>query len=98
MSTEKQPSSKVTYLAPTGRANTNSEDGKEPSMNLAEPGEECEEGTPDTDEEDDDKDEDLPFLEVVAPQEGPVLSVGLGKGGSETKNANGQIILTLLNQ
>lgn len=67
-------------------------------MNLTEPGEECEKGTPYADEESDNKDEGLPVLELGAPQEGPVLSVGLGKGELKTKDANDRIILTLLNQ
>jgi hypothetical protein len=55
----------VTYLTPTRRTDTNREDGKEPRVDLAEPGEECEEGGPYTDEEDNDEDEDLPVLELV---------------------------------
>ena len=56
-------------------------------MNLAEPGEECEEGGPYTDEEGSNEDEDVPVLELSAPQERPVLSVGLGnKGLEEEKN------------
>ena len=46
-------------------------------MNLAEPGEEREEGGPYTDEEGSNEDEDVPVLEISAPQERPVLSVGL---------------------
>ena len=38
-------------------------------MNLAEPCEERKDGAPNTDEEDDDKDEDLPVLERTVPQE-----------------------------
>ena len=49
-------------------------------MDLTKPGEEREEGRPYTDEEDDDKDEYFPVLQVGAPQEGPVLSVRLDKG------------------
>jgi len=49
MSLEKQSRPKVTYLAPTGCADTDRENGKEPCVNLAEPGEECEEGSPYTD-------------------------------------------------
>ena len=77
---------------------TNREDGKEPSANLAEPGEECEEGTPYTDEEDSTEDKDLPVLELTVPQERPVLSVGLEKGGLESDEEKGQIRLTPLNQ
>ena len=51
MGPEKQSRPKVTYLAPTGRANTDRGDGKESRVNLAELGEECEEGGPYTDEE-----------------------------------------------
>ena len=58
---------------------TNREDGKEPGANLAEPSEEREEGAPYTNE-----DEDLPVLEFTIPQERPVLSVRLGKGGLES--------------
>ena len=54
-------------------------------MNLAEPGEECEEGGPYTDEEGSNEDEDVPVLELSAPQERPVLSVGLGNNGLEGK-------------
>ena len=77
MSLEKKSRPGVTYLTPTGRADTDRENGKEPRMNLAEPGEECEEGGPYTDEEGSNKDEDVPVLEISAPQERPVLSVGL---------------------
>ena len=49
-------------------------------MDFTEPSEECEEGRPYTDEEDEDKDKDIGILEVGAPQEGPVLSVGLDMG------------------
>lgn len=73
--------SKVVYLAPTRRADTNREDCEEPRVDLAEPGKEREEGGPYTDEEYGNEDEDLPVLEVGSPQEGPVLSIGLGKGG-----------------
>ena len=52
-------------------------------MNLAEPGEECKEGGPYTDEEGSNEDEDVPVLELSAPQERPVLSVGLGNKGLE---------------
>ena len=69
MSPEKQLRSKVTYLTPTGRTDTNREDGKEPRVNLAEPGEECEESTPYTDEEGSNEDEDFPVLEPRVPQE-----------------------------
>jgi len=85
MSLEKRSRPKVAYLAPTGRADTDRENGKEPRMNLAEPCEECEEGGPYTDEEDSNKDEDVPVLEISAPQERPVLSVGLGNKGLEKK-------------
>jgi len=44
-------------------------------MDLTEPGEECKEGTPYTDEEDENEDKNFPLLEVSAPQEGPILSV-----------------------
>jgi len=84
MSPEEQSGSKITYLAPTRRADTNRENGKEPRMNLAEPSEECKEDSPYTDEEDNDENEDMPLLEISAPQERPVLSVGLGKGGLES--------------
>jgi hypothetical protein len=67
-------------------------------MDLAEPGEECEEGGPYTNEEDYNEDEDLPVLELAVPQEGPVPSVRLGKGGLETNEVNDQIILTPLSQ
>jgi hypothetical protein len=63
------------HLAPARRTDTNRKDGKEPRVDLTEPGEECEEGSPYTDEEDAKEDEDLPVLEFVVPQEGPVLSV-----------------------
>jgi len=52
-------------------------------MNLAEPGEECEEGGPYADEEGTKEDENVFVLEFSAPQEGPVPSVSLGKGGLE---------------
>ena len=56
-------------------------------MNFAEPSEEREENGPNTDEEDDGEDENLPVLERAIPQEGPVLSVRLGgEGESETVN------------
>ena len=84
MSPERQLRLQVTYLAPTGRADTNREDGKEPRVNLAEPGEEREEGGPYTDKEDSNENEDLPVLELSVPQERPVLSIGLGKGGLES--------------
>ena len=70
----------VTYLTPTRSADTNREDRKEPRMNFAEPGKEREDGGPNANKEDTDKDEDFPVLEFVFPQEGPVLSVGLGRG------------------
>ena len=38
-------------------------------MNLTEPSEEREDGAPNTNEEHDDKDEDLPVLERTVPQE-----------------------------
>ena len=60
-------------------------------MNLAEPGEECEEGAPYTDEECSNEDDNLPFLELGAPQEGPVLAVGLGKGVLGTSETKDQI-------
>ena len=98
MSPEKQLTSKVTHLTPTRGADTNGEDGKEPGVNLAEPDEECKEGTPYTDEEDSNEDEDLPVLELTFPQERPVLSVGLGKSGLESNEKKGQMKLTPLNQ
>ena len=49
-------------------------------MNLAEPSEEREDGARNTNEKGDDKNEDLPVLERAVSQEGPVLSVRLGKG------------------
>jgi hypothetical protein len=67
-------------------------------MNLTEPSEEREEGGPNANEEDGDEDEDLPVLELIFPQEGPVLSVRLGKGVLETKKAESQIALTPLSQ
>ena len=67
-------------------------------MDLAEPGKEREEGAPYTDEEYSNEDEDLPILELGIPQEGPVLSIGLGKRGLETKEAESWIGLTLLSQ
>jgi len=57
-------------------------------MDFTEPGEQCEEGTPYTDKEDENEDEDIDRLEVGTPQEGPVLSVGLRKGGLGTNKAN----------
>ena len=48
-------------------------------MNRAEPSDECEEDGPDSDEEGDNKDENLPVLERAIPQEGPVLSIRLGE-------------------
>ena len=98
MSPEKRLRSKVTHLAPTGRTDTNREDGKEPRVNLAEPSEECEEGAPYTNEEYTDENEDLPVLELTVPQERPVLSVRLRKGGLESNEEKGQIGLTPLNQ
>jgi len=41
MGPEKQSRPKVTYLAPTGRTDTDRGDGKESRVNLAELGEEC---------------------------------------------------------
>ena len=84
MSPEKRLRLRVTHLAPTGRTDTNREDGKEPRVNLAEPSEECKEGAPYTNEEDTNENEDLPVLELTVPQERPVLSVRLGKGGLES--------------
>ena len=52
-------------------------------MDLAEPGEECEDGAPYADEEGSNEDEDIDVLELVVPQKGPVLSISLGKGGLE---------------
>lgn len=46
-------------------------------MDLAEPSEECKEGGPNTNKEDDDQNEDLPVLELAVPQEGPVFSIRL---------------------
>ena len=95
MSPRRERGSKVTYLTPTRRADTNREDGKEPSVNFAKPGKECEEGGPYSDEKDHEKDDDLSVLEsvgvggVVVPQEGPVLSIGLGKCGLEANKADG---------
>ena len=81
----------VTCLAPTGRADTNRKNGKEPRVNLAEPGEECKEGGPYTDEEDSNENDDLPVLELSVPQERPVLSVGLGKGGLESNEERAKL-------
>ena len=67
-------------------------------MDFAEPCEETEKGAPYTDEEDENEDEDFPFLKLGAPQEGPVPSVRLGKDGLETNEVNGQAALTPLNQ
>ena len=71
----------ITYLTPTWRTDTNRKDREEPRVNLAEPSEECKENSPNTDEEGDDKDENLPVLERTVPQERPVLSVGLEERG-----------------
>ena len=90
MSAENQRCQGITYLAPARRTNTDREDGKEPRMDFAEPGEECEEDSPYTDEEDENEDKNIHLLEVGTPQEGPVLSVGLGKGGLGTNEVNGQ--------
>ena len=57
-------------------------------MDLAEPGEESKEGGPNTDEEDENEDEDFPFREIGAPQEGPIFPVGLGKEGLGTTEVN----------
>jgi len=83
MSPENQRCLNVSYLAPTRRADTNCEHGEEPRVDLAEPGEECEDGAPYADEEGSNEDEDIDVLELVVPQKGPVLSISLGKGGLE---------------
>ena len=57
-------------------------------MDFAEPGEEREEGSPYTDEEDENKDKNINILEVGAPQEGPILSVGLDMGGLGINEVN----------
>ena len=98
MSPEKQLRSKITYLAPTGRTDTNREDGKEPGVDLADVDEESKESAPYTDEECSNENDDLPILELTIPQERPVLSVGLRRGGSEHDEGKGQIKLTPLNQ
>jgi len=67
MSPEHQQCANVAYLTPTRRANTNREDGKEPRVNLAEPGEEQEEDDPYTDEEDANEEKDLPVRELGVP-------------------------------
>ena len=67
MSPKKQLRPKATYLAPTGGADTNCEDGNEPGVNLAEPDEECKESAPYTDEEDSNENKDLPVLELSVP-------------------------------
>lgn len=90
--------SKVVYLTPTRRADTDREDCEEPRVDLAEPSEEREEGGPYTDEECGNEDEDLPVLECGVPQEGPVLSIGLGNGRLETNDAENRIGLTPLSQ
>ena len=69
MSSENSHGRNATHLTPTWSADTNRENGKEPRMNLAEPCEERKDGAPNTDEEDDDKDENLPVLERTVPQE-----------------------------
>ena len=67
-------------------------------MNLAGLGEECEEDAPYANEECNNEDGSLSSLEVDAPQGGPVLAVGLGKGALETSEAKDQIRLTPLSQ
>ena len=90
VSTENQRYQGITYLAPARRTDTDREDGKEPRMDFAEPGEECEEGSPYTDEEDENEDKNIQLLELGTPQEGPVLSVGLCEGRLGTNKLNGQ--------
>ena len=56
-----------TYLTPTQRTDPSREGGEEPRLNLAESGEESEDGGPYASEEDENKDEDFPFLKFGAP-------------------------------